>query len=153
MDGNADGEDGSCLGSKGSRRQSSPGCLVVPELILTSVISKLRYFCSRKCCCWLCFKSVAPASGFPLAVEVPAPPNPARPLDTLDCVFRSRGWGTHAGLQLKGCALIQLLVRKSKSVRLTPSLLSQIVSSRTFGCTESGLGLWSVSLGLNPFLP
>jgi len=33
MDGNADGEDGSCLGSKGSRGQSSPGCLVVPELI------------------------------------------------------------------------------------------------------------------------
>lgn len=40
MDGNADGEDGSCLGSEGSRAQSSPGCLVVPEPVLTSVISK-----------------------------------------------------------------------------------------------------------------
>lgn len=36
---------------------------------------KALFLCSRKCCCCLCFKSVGPESGFPLAVEVPAPPS------------------------------------------------------------------------------
>lgn len=149
------------LGSEGSRERSHlQGAWWSQSSSSPLLFPKLCYFCSRKCCCWLCFKSVAPTSGFPLAVEVPAPPNPA--LASLLCVsclatwntrlWPETGWGTCWPPAPKGCALVQLLVRKSKSVCLTPNLLSQIVSSRTFGCTES-VGLWSVSLGLNPFLP
>lgn len=54
------------------------------------------------------------------------------------------GWGTHADLQLEGCALVQLSQanRKSVSVWFTPNLLSQILHSRACPCSKSWLGLF-----------